>query len=362
MKIILVIALVFLTNQARAEVNLSQLKLPDGFKVDYFAKDVKDARQLALSDSGIVYVGSRSAGKVYALLDEDKDGKADKRWLIAERLEMPSGIAWKDGALYVAEVSRILKFVNIDKNLDKPKFEVFLAGLPKDRHHGWKFLRFSPTGELIFPIGAPCNVCEIKTDMHARIFSINMKTKALTVMAQGVRNSVGFDFHPDTGELWFTDNGRDMMGDDIPSDELNRVTKIGSHFGFPFFHAGNIKDPTFGKNKKEQDYVHPVLQTGAHVANLGIHFYQGNMFPKLYKKQLFVVEHGSWNRSKKSGYKIGLVSLEGSKILKYEPFMTGFMQKETTYGRPVTIVELKDGSLLVSDDYANAIYRISYSK
>ncbi len=354
--------MVFLTNHVQAEVKLNQLKLPAGFKVDYFAKNVKNARQLALSDSGIVYVGSRKAGNIYALLDENGDGKSDKRWLVAKGLEMPSGIAWKDGDLYVAEVSRILKFSNIDKNLDKPISEVFLSGLPKESHHGWKFLRFSPTGELIFPIGAPCNVCEIKTDMHARIFSLNMKTKALTVMAEGVRNSVGFDFHPDTGELWFTDNGRDMMGDDIPSDELNRVTKIGSHYGFPFYHAGNIKDPTFAKNKKEQDYVAPVLKTGAHVANLGLHFYQGTMFPASYKKQLFIAEHGSWNRSKKSGYKIGLVTLKGSEIIKYEPFMTGFMQNEITYGRPVAIVELKDGSLLVSDDYANAIYRISYNK
>ena len=260
----------------------------------------------------------------------------------------------------MAEVSQILRLPDIENNLDNPKSEVFLSGLPPDRHHGWKFLRFSPQGELIFPVGAPCNVCKITTDKHARIFSVNMETKALTELAAGVRNSVGFDFHPDTGELWFSDNGRDMMGDDIPSDEINRITTKGSHFGFPYFHQGNIRDPKFGKDKNQQDFISPVLNLDAHVAALGIHFYQGKMLPKRYQKQLFVAEHGSWNRSKKSGYKIGLITLDGSTVVKYEPFITGFMQDEKTDGRPVSLVELEDGSLLISDDFANAIYRITY--
>ncbi|PCJ47020.1 MAG: sorbosone dehydrogenase [Gammaproteobacteria bacterium] len=360
MKKTLLSLLTLLTFQINAEITLDQLSAPPGFRIDFFAKDVKNARQLALSKSGLVFAGSRRAGNVYAFLDTDKDGKADKRWLIAKGLELPSGIAWKDGDLYVAEVSQILRFPDIDNNLDNPKSEVYLSGLPKDRHHGWKFLRFSPQGDLVFPIGAPCNTCKITTDKHARIFSINKKTKALTELAKGVRNSVGFDFHPDTGELWFSDNGSDMMGDDIPADEINRVTKTGSHFGYPYFHQGNIRDPEFGVDKNEKDYVHPVLNVGAHVATLGIHFYQGSMFPASYNKQLFVAEHGSWNRSKKSGYKIGIITMKGSDIVKYEPFITGFMQNEKTYGRPVALLELDDGSLLISDDHANNIYRVSY--
>lgn len=349
-----------MTYHAQAAIKLDQLTLPAGFKISFFAKNVENARQLAVSDTGIVYVGSRKSGKIYALEDKDKDGKADKIWTLAEGLNLPSGLAWKDGDLYVAEVQRILRFADIDKNLDKPKSEVFYSNLPDDRHHGWKFIRFSPQGNLIIPVGAPCNVCEAPTEKHARIFSLDMKTKTLTELAKGVRNSVGFDFHPETSELWFSDNGRDMMGDDIPPCEINRITQQGAHFGFPYFHAGDIRDPEFGKGKNPQDYVQPELKLGAHVAPLGIHFYLGKQFPKAYQKQLFVAEHGSWNRSKKSGYKVAVATLENSKIVKYEPFITGFMQKEVTYGRPVAMIELADGSLLISDDYADVIYRVTY--
>jgi len=362
MKRMILVILALLTGSVNADIALEQLTLPAGFKIEFYAKNVENARQMALSKSGVLYVGSRKAGKVYALLDENKDGQAEKRWLVAEGLKLPSGIAWKDGNLYVAEVDKILIFPNIDKNLAAPKSEIFLSGLPKESHHGWKFLRFSPEGELVFPVGAPCNICEAPTEKHARIFSTNMKTKALTELAKGVRNSVGFDFHPDSGELWFSDNGRDMMGDDIPNCEINRVVKKGAHFGFPYFHAGNIRDPEFGVGKIEQDYVAPALKLDAHVAPLGIHFYSGKQFPVSYKKQLFVAEHGSWNRSKKSGYKVGVITLEDSEVVKYEPFITGFMQQEKTYGRPVAMLELDDGSLLISDDYANVIYRVTYAR
>jgi len=365
----------FIALPIQAEIKLDQLTLPAGFEISFFAKNVENARQMALSESGIVYVGSRSAGKVYALKDQDNDGKADQQWLIAEGLNLPSGIAWKEGSLYVAEVHQILKFEDIDNRLDEPKSTVFFSELPTERHHGWKFIRFGPNGELYFPVGAPCNVCdcELENDekckgkgdtkgQFARIFSVDLDSKKVTTIAQGVRNTVGFDFHPDTQELWFSDNGRDMMGDDLPACEINRVTKNNEHFGFPYFHAGDVADPEYSVNKKMQDYIPPELNLDAHVAPLGIHFYQGKQFPKSYQKQLFVAEHGSWNRTKKSGYKIGLVTIKDLKVTEYTPFITGFMKNEETFGRPVALLEMTDGSLLISDDYANVVYRVSYKK
>ena len=356
----LLIASVLFACQSAAAITLDQLSVPPGFNIGFFAEEVASARQMALSDSGIVYAGSMNAGNVYALQDKDNDGKADSRWLIAKGLKRPSGIAYKDGDLYVADIDRILRFKDIDANLEQPKSEVFFSDLPDDMHHGWKFLRFAPNGDLIIPVGAPCNVCQAPTKKHSRLFSLNMKTKKLTEIARGVRNSVGFDFHPISGELWFSENGADMMGDDVPPDEINRLTKAGSHFGYPYFHAGDIADPKFGKGKKHQDYVHPELKLGAHVAPLGIHFYRGKQFPSAYRQQLFIAEHGSCNRTKKSGYKVGVASLQGSKVTGYRPFVTGFMKDEKTFGRPAAVLELKDGSLLISDDYADAIYRVTY--
>ncbi|MDH5434996.1 MAG: PQQ-dependent sugar dehydrogenase, partial [Gammaproteobacteria bacterium] len=342
-------------------------------KISYFAKDVENARQMALSDNGVIYVGSRGAGKVHALKDTNNDGVADKKWLIAEGLFLPSGLAWKDGSLYVAEVNKILEFKDIDNNLDKPVSEVFLGGLPDERHHGWKFIRFGPNGQLYFPVGAPCNVCdcEVQGDKNckgkgntkgqfSRIFSVDLKTKKITEIAQGVRNSVGFDFHPDTQDVWFSDNGRDMMGDDIPACELNRVSQNGEHFGFPYFHASDVADPEYAKGKKQSNYTPPALELGAHTAPLGIHFYTGSQFPESYSKKLFVAEHGSWNRTKKSGYKVGIATIENNKVVKYETFIDGFMINEETFGRPVAFVQMPDGSLLISDDYDNAIYRVTY--
>ncbi len=351
--------LILFTATATADV-VDRLSVPKGFKISLFADDVKNARQMALSDSGIIYVGSFKEGKLYALQDSDNDGRADKKWVLASGLNKPTGIAYHKGDLYVAAVGQILRFANIDSRLDNPKKAVFFDGFPKESHHGWKFLRFASNDDLIVPVGAPCNVCEAPTDKHARIFALNMKTKKLTELAKGVRNSVGFDFHPVTNELWFSDNGRDMMGDDLPPDEINRITKNGEHFGYPYFHAGSIADPEFSKGKKASDYTQPMLKLGAHVAPLGIHFYRGKQFPKAYQKQLFVAEHGSWNRSKKDGYKVGLVTLKDSKVVDYQPFVTGFMKNEKTYGRPVAMLELADGSLLISDDYAGSIYRVVY--
>ncbi|WP_440054040.1 PQQ-dependent sugar dehydrogenase [Pseudoalteromonas sp. T1lg65] len=350
----------FLTAQAIAEDILPRLSVPAGYKISYFAKDVDNARQMAVGKDGTVYVGSRKAGKVHALIDHNRDGVADKKILIAEGLNLPSGIALKNGDLYVAEVERIIKFSQIAKNLKAPKSEVVFDDLPDKRHHGWKYLTFSPEGELIIPVGVPCNVCA-EDPKFGRIFSLNLETKKLSTIALGVRNSVGFDYHPKTGKLWFSDNGRDMMGDDIPPCELNRVDEVGQHFGFPYVHGGSVLDPEFGEGKKVTDYVMPALALQAHVAPLGIHFYRGKQFPQAMQHQLFVAEHGSWNRSKKVGYRVMVAKVENGQIRGYEPFITGFMENETTYGRPAAIAELADGSLLVSDDYANAIYRVSYN-
>jgi len=359
MKRFLFIAACLFSNASNA-IDLNTLTLPSGFKISFFAEDILSARQMALSDSGIVYVGSMNAGNVYALKDVDGDGKADKKWTIAKNLKRPSGIAYKNGTLYVADIDRILSFHNIDSSLDSPTYEVFFSDLPSDRHHGWKFLRFSPEGELIIPVGAPCNVCEAPTEKHSRLFALNMKSKELREIASGIRNTVGFDFHPATGELWFSDNGADMMGDDIPPDEINKISKQGSHFGYPYFHAGDIADPKFSKGKLAKDYEPPVLKLGAHVAPLGIHFYRGDMFEAKFKNQLFVAEHGSWNRSKKAGYKVGLVKIKDNQVVGYDDFVTGFMKNEKTLGRPAAVMELPDGSLLVSDDFAHAIYRVTY--
>lgn len=361
MKTLLLVLLLGI-NTAHAATSLTHLKVPPGFKISLFADDITNARQMAVSASGIVYVGSFRAGNVYALQDKNNDGYAEKKWLLASDLIRPTGLAYKDGHLYVAAINRILKFPNIDANLDKPKYEVFFDALPTETHHGWKFLRFAANGDLIIPVGAPCNICVSPSDKYARIVALNMKTKQLTELASGVRNSVGFDFHPNSGELWFSDNGGDMMGDDIPPDEINRISKPGKHFGFPYFHAGDIPDPELSKGKNQQDYEAPMLKLGAHVAPLGIHFYLGQQFPKAYQKQLFVAEHGSWNRSTKAGYKVGLVTLDKSKVISYQPFVSGFMKNEKTLGRPVALAELADGSLLVSDDFAHRIYRVSYIK
>ncbi|MFY8326541.1 PQQ-dependent sugar dehydrogenase [Pseudoalteromonas sp. ZZD1] len=357
----LIISLGLLSTPAGAANILKELSVAQGFEVSVFADDVENARQIAVSKKGIVYVGSRKAGNVYALIDHNSDGVADKQILVASDLSMPSGLAIKGDDLYVGEVHRIIRFKNIDKQLKAPKYEVVYDALPTERHHGWKFLRFAPTGELIIPVGVPCNICA-EDERFGRIFALDVNTKQITTLAKGVRNSVGFDFHPSTQAMWFSDNGRDMMGDDIPPDELNRLTNEGEHFGFPYVHAGAILDPEFGKGKSTADYTAPALALAAHVAPLGIHFYKGKQFPSDYKQQLFVAEHGSWNRSKKSGYKVAVATIEQGRVIKYTPFITGFMKNEETLGRPVAFAELADGSLLISDDYANVIYRVSYKK
>jgi glucose/arabinose dehydrogenase len=346
---------------------LNKVRLPEGFEISIFASDIENARSMTVTPSGTVFVGNRSGDKVYALQDTDGDYKVDKKYVIASGLNMPNGVAFKDGDLYVAEVNRILKFSKIESKLSNPGTpEVVYDQFPTDKHHGWKFIAFGPDGKLYVPVGAPCNICLSENEIYASIARMNPDGSNLEIFAHGVRNTVGFDWHPDTKELWFTDNNRDMMGDDIPPCEVNHAPKAGLHFGYPFVHGTAIDDPEFySKLPKGLDVISPALNLQAHVAPLGLRFYTGNQFPNAYEKNIFFAEHGSWNRSKKVGYKVSRMVLdENSKVVKYETFADGWLNDETqeVWGRPVDVQPLKDGSLLVSDDYANVIYRISYKK
>lgn len=347
---------------------LEKLTLPDGFKIEVYAQNVKNARQMALGDKGTVFVGSRSAGLVHALVDTDHDGKVDKTIEIDSDLTMPSGLAFRDGTLYVAAISQVLAYENIEQHLDNPpEPKVAIDDLPSERHHGWKYIDFGPDGHLYVPVGTPCNVCITKggekfdDEIYDSIVKYDLKTGKREFVARGVRNSVGFDWHPDTNELWFSDNGRDWLGDTMPPCEINRVTQPGEHFGYPYFHGGLIADPDFGQDKQAKDYTHPAYRLQAHVAPLGMHFYEGNAFPKQYKKTLFVAEHGSWNRSNKVGYRVMMATLEDSEVKDYQPFIEGWLEGDEVWGRPVAFLPLPDGSLLISDDFANAVYRVSYS-
>ena len=342
--------------------DLERIKLPQGFRIDYYAKGVDNARSMALSPSGILYVGTREEDKVYAVVDKDKDGQADEVVEIISGLDSPNGVALKDGDLYVAEVSRIIRFRDIDNTFrNKPKPEVVNDKFPTDQHHGWKYIAFGPDNKLYVPVGAPCNICKSENPIYASITRMNADGSGLEIFAEGVRNTVGFTWHPTTKELWFTDNGRDMMGDDVPPCELNRAPEKGMHFGYPYCHGGTIADPEFGKQRKCSEFTPPVQNLGAHVAPLGLKFYTGSMFPGKYKNQIFIAEHGSWNRSKKSGYRVTLVTLDGNKATSYEPFAEGWLQGEEDWGRPVDVLVMPDGSLLVSDDKNDAIYRITYA-
>jgi len=352
---------------AKADVQLDKLKLPKGFSIDVWAAEVPNARSMAVSESGIVFVGNRQENNVYALVDENGDGKADSKYVLANDLRMPNGVAIKDGDLYVAEVSRILRFKDIENNLTKPSYEVVYDGYPDEAHHGWKFIAFGPDGMLYIPVGAPCNICVSEDPIFASITRLDVSKAGAKpeIYAHGVRNSVGMTWHPETKELWFTDNGRDMLGDDTPDCELNKATSIGQHFGYPYWHAGSIKDPEVGSEGKEASfYTAPEAKLGAHTAPLGLRFYTGEKFPASYKNQLFIAKHGSWNRSQKSGYEVILARLDAAgKVSAQEVMVSGWLDQATqeAWGRPVDVQQLADGSLLISDDVANCIYRLSYT-
>ncbi len=340
---------------------LSRIQLPEGFKIGIYARGVRNARAMATGPGGTLFVGSRRAGNLYAVLDRDADYQADEVLTLDTGLNMPSGVAFRDGALYVAEVSRILRYDNIENRLENPPEPVVVnRDLPSDRHHGWKFIRFGPDGKLYVPVGAPCNVCERDDPRYATIMRMNPDGTDLEVYVSGVRNTVGFDWHPESGELWFTDNGRDLMGNDIPADELNRVTAAGQHFGFPYHHGIDIPDPQFGGKRARETTVAPAQELGPHVAAVGMRFYTGGMFPPEYRNQVLIAEHGSWNRDNKIGYRIMLVRLEAGEATGYETFAAGWLENEEVYGRPADVEVMPDGSLLISDDYTGMIYRVTH--
>jgi glucose/arabinose dehydrogenase len=346
-----------------SKYNLDKIKLPEGFKINVFA-EVPNARSMCLSDKGTLYVGTMGEGKVYAVVDNDHNGIADKVYTIASGLNTPNGVAYKDGSLYVAEINRILRFDNIETNLSNPpSYSVVYDKLPKDGAHGWKFIAFGPDNKLYVPIGAPCNICEPDSP-YASITRMNPDGTGFELFARGIRNSVGITWHPQTKQLWFTDNGRDNMGDNVPEDELNVAPQKGMHFGYPFCHQGTVLDPEFGRGKNCSDYTPPVQTMGPHVAALGLRFYTGSQFPAEYRNQLFIANHGSWNRTVPIGYRVMLLKLDANnKPSEYIPFATGWLQDNgNVVGRPVDVQVAPDGALLVSDDKSGAIYRISYSK
>ena len=348
------------------ELPIDKIKVPEGFSVNVYAEDVENARSICLSPTGTLFVGNRGGDKVLALKDLDGDGRAEKQYVLYSGGNMPNGVAYKDGDLYIAEVNRILKISDVESKLDNPgKPEVIYDQYPTESHHGWKYIAFGPDGKLYIPVGAPCNICDREEPIYNTITRMNPDGSNMEIVQDGIRNSVGFGWHPVTKELWFTDNGRDMWGDDKPGCELNRATADGQHFGFPYCHQGDLLDDEFGKGKSCEDYVAPVQILDAHVAPLGMEFITSNTWPSNYQNRVLIAEHGSWNRTKKSGYKISMVSLdENYNATAYEDFAIGWLNPadEDVWGRPVDMEWMPDGSLLVSDDFAEAIYRISYVK
>ena len=343
------------------EIPTDKLRVPAGFKVELWASGMPNARSMVQTPKGTLFVGTRFPGNVYAVVE--KDGKREVK-TIAKGLHRPNGVAFKDGSLYVAELSRIIRYDNIEANLDNPPAPVVVFdALPKDEPHGWKFMRLSPDGNyLYFQIGTPANIT-VQPVTHAAIMRLNLTTNILETVAQGVRNSVGMDFHPVTKELWFTNNGRDWVNDELPHDTLNHVSAKRMNFGYPFCHQGDLLDPTFGKGRSCDEFDKPDMKLGPHVAALGMRFYTGKQFPAEYKNNIFIAEHGSWNRSKKTGYQVVRVVLDAKgKPAKLEPFVTGWLNGEDYSGRPADVHVMPDGALLVSDDEAGAIFRVSYAK
>ena len=347
------------TSSSAAAPNLAELRVPAGFGIEIWADGVANARSMTRSERGTVFVGTRTGGgRVYAIRSTPAGERSVT--VIASGLNSPNGVAYRDGALFVAEIDRILRYDDIDARLDAGAkvlpAPVTVATLPKDRHHGWRYIAFGPDGKLYVPIGAPCNVCDRDADGYSMITRINPDGSGREIVARGVRNTVGFRWHPKTRELWFTDNGRDMLGDDIPPCELNRLSRVGEHFGFPFCHGKDVADPEFGGKGRCADFTPPVQALGPHVAPLGMLFDREGT-------QVIIAEHGSWNRTKKVGYDVVRVALDAKgQVTKKEVFVSGWAEGEDYFGRPADVHVLPDGSLLVSDDVAGAIFRVSYGK
>jgi glucose/arabinose dehydrogenase len=344
---------------AQTTLALDKISLPPGFKIEVLVR-LENPRAMALGSEGTLFAGSMRAGNVYAI--KLQPGAPARVTTVASGLDRPIGVAFRGGALYVSATDRVLRFDDIEHRLDAPPTPVLVSkAFPNSAGHGGKFIAFGPDGKLYVPSGAPCNICEPDPDRYANLMRMNPDGSALEVFARGIRNTVGFDWDPDTHEIWFTDNGRDMLGDDLPPDELNHAPKSGMNFGYPYCHAGTIADPEYGGKHSCAEFTAPAQNLGPHVASLGMRFYTGTQFPAAYRKQIFIAEHGSWNRSRKIGYRVSVVRLEGGRAVSYQPFATGWLQGEQAWGRPADVLVMPDGSLLVSDDYAGAIYRISYA-
>lgn len=345
------------------EILVRRIQLPPGFKIELYATGVPNARSLALGAGGTVFVGSKRAGNVYALTAGGRHDKAGEVITIARGLQEPNGVAFHDGSLYVAEVSRVLRYDAIEAQLKNPPAPVVVStDLPLHNQHEWRYIRFGPDGWLYVGVGAPCNVCESADKRVASILRMRPDGSGMEAYALGVRNSVGFDWQPESQEMWFTDNGRDNMGDDIPPDELNYAPRAGMNFGFPYCHGKDIPDPQFGREHSCAEFVPPAWSLPAHVAAIGMRFYTGDMFPEEYRGGIFIAEHGSWNRSVPIGYRLSRVELDGDRAVKYEPFAQGWTMGGMHWGRPVDVLVMPDGALLVSDDYAGVVYRFSYQK
>ena len=338
----------------------ARLKVPAGFNIEVYAAGMANARSLAEGDKGMVFVGSRLVGNVYAIAN--KDGKRSVK-VLASGLYRPNGVAFRNGTLYIAELSKVSKIDKVEDSLDgPPKLTMIYDNLPKDEAHGWKFIAIGPDNKLYVPVGQPGNNV-LHDDAHGQIRRMNLDGTDVEVVARGIRNTVGFDWNPETKQLYFTDNGRDWMSEDVPQDELNRVTKVGEHFGAPYCLQGNISDPEFGWGHSCSEFTPPVGLMGPHSASLGMRFYTGSMFPKSYKNAIIVARHGSWNRSKKVGGDVVVVKLNKDGTVKsMEPLITGFLEDNKYIGRPVDVMQMKDGSLLVSDDWNGAVYRVTYGK
>ena len=337
---------------------MPHLKLPKGFNIEVYGSGVPNARSLRSGDKGTVFVGNRQLDKVYAIID--RNGKREAI-VIASGLDRPNGLAYLDGTLYIAEGTQISKLEGIEDHLDNPpKPVVIYSDFLNHQSHGWKFMGLGPDRKLYVNVGSPCNICE-PPETNGQIRRITLDGSSAEVVARGVRNSVGFDWHPVTKALYFTDNGRDWLSEDLPEDELNRVTKIGQHFGFPYCHQGTFTDREMGWGRSCDEFEKPVALLGPHSAALGMRFYTGRMFPVAYRNAIFIARHGSWNKTKKVGGDVVIAKLNKDGTVKsIEPFLTGFVQNNDYIGRPVDVQAMKDGSLLVSDDYAGAVYRVTY--
>lgn len=354
----------FLSSATTYAANVQTLEVPTGFNIEILNFSVPKARQMALTSRGTLIIGTRREGKVYAIPNA-LTSAAPRVITLMEGLNMPSGVAVYEGSLYIGAVNQIIRVPDIDDHLvAQPPSTVLTDRLPQASHHGWKYLKFGPDGALYVPVGAPCNICLSDDARFASLLRMDTETGATQIWAEGIRNTVGFDWHPSDGQLWFSDNGRDMLGDDLPAEEINVISQPGEHFGYPFLHATHTRDPEFGTHDRANisSFTSPVLEIQAHSAPLGMAFYEGTAFPESYRHTLFIAEHGSWNRSTKVGYQVSKVRRDSRGQLSYEPFVTGWLINDEAWGRPNDVMVVPDGSVLISDDDQGVVYRVTYEQ